>query len=141
MLAKATANLRPYAPTILRILVGVVFLAHGWQKLQGIDGVVGYFGSLGIPAAFVMTWVVTLIETIGGLALIFGLGTRYAAALLAIEMIVTTLLVKVNVGLIAPRGGGAGAELDLALLAGCVALLLLGSGALSVEDTVLKREL
>ncbi len=80
-------------------------------------------------------------EAIGGLALILGVGTRYAALFLALDMLVAILLVKINVGIIAPPGAGAGAELDMALLAGCLALLILGSGALSVDENVLKREL
>lgn len=142
MLSSATAGLRPYAPTILRIFVGIVFLAHGVQKLQGIEGVVGFFGFLGIPAPDIMAWVVALIETIGGLALILGLGTRYAAALLAVVMLVAIVTFKASIGLIAgPDAGAAGYELDGTLLVANLVLLILGGGALSLEQVLLKREL
>jgi len=142
MLSSATAGLRPYAPTILRIVVGIVFMAHGLQKLQGIEGTVGFFGFLGIPAPEIMAWVVALVETLGGLALILGLGTRYAAALLAVVMLVAILMVKLPVGLIAPMDTpGVGYELDGTLLAASLALLILGGGALSLEQILLKREL
>jgi uncharacterized membrane protein YphA (DoxX/SURF4 family) len=62
--------------------------------------------------------------------------------LFVIEMIVTTLLVKLpNAGFIAPQGGGSGAELDLLLLAGALVLLTQGPGPLSIERNVLRREL
>jgi uncharacterized membrane protein YphA (DoxX/SURF4 family) len=54
-------------------------------------------------------------------------------------MLITTLLVKSRVGIIAPQGGGAGAELDLVLLAASVALLILGAGAVSLDESVLER--
>lgn len=142
MLSSATAGLRPYAPTILRIVVGIVFLAHGVQKLQGIEGIVGFFGFLGIPAPDIMAWVVALVETLGGLALIIGFGTRYAAALLAMVMLVAIATFKASIGLIAaPDAGTAGYELDGTLLAANIVLLILGGGALSLDQMLLKREL
>ena len=113
--------------------------ASGWQRW--------FFIGLGVTVSIVILYWLKRLEPASqrlmgaGLALILGVGTRYAAALLAVLMLVTLIMVKVNVGLIAPQGAGAGAELDLALLAGCVALLLLGSGPLSIEDNVLRREL
>jgi putative oxidoreductase len=78
--------------------------------------------------------VVTFVELIGGILLIIGLLSRLAALILAIEMIFTTLLVKVHVGFIAPPGGGAGAELDLILLAAFLTILLAGPGRLALDE-------
>jgi putative oxidoreductase len=78
-----------------------------------------------------------LLELGGGILLALGLGTRLWALLLGVEMIGTTLLVKLDVGLIAPpETGGVGAEIDLALLAGCAALVLLGPGRYSVDASM-----
>jgi putative oxidoreductase len=75
-----------------------------------------------------MGYVVTFVELIGGVLLIVGLLSRLAALLLTID-----LVVKVNVGLIAPQGGGAGTELDLALIAGFLVVLLSGPGKPSLD--------
>jgi putative oxidoreductase len=80
-----------------------------------------------------MGYVVTLVELVGGILLIVGLFSRLAALLLTIDLVVAILLVKVNVGLIAPPQQGAGAELDLALIAGFLVILFAGPGSLSVD--------
>ena len=142
MLKKYTESLAPFVPTVLRILVGLIFLLHGLPKWQGLDGFAGFLGSLGVPLTGLFAFLVALLETGGGLLLIIGLGTRWVAWLFVIEMIFTTLLVKVNIGFIAPADApGVGAELDLLLLACAFALAVLGSGPLSVEQNLLRREL
>lgn len=129
-----------YAPLILRLAVGIVFLAHGWSKLGDLGGTTQMFGNMGMPAAGLMAASVAAVETFGGAALILGIGTRIAAALLSIVMLVAIVMVKAKTGLIAPMGAPLpGAELDLALLAGCVALILQGSGRLSLDGVVLQR--
>lgn len=134
MLQNFVGNRRDLALLLLRIGLGIIFLAHGVGKLQGgIDGVAGFFGAVGIPAPILMAWIVTLVEVFGGALLIVGLATRLAALLLSIIMIVAILTVKVKVGLIAPMGSGAGAELDLALLVGLLSLLFQGPGAWSAD--------
>jgi putative oxidoreductase len=80
--------------------------------------------------------VVTLVELIGGILLIVGLLSRLAALLLTVDLVVALLLVKVNVGLIAPQGSGAGAELDLALIAGFLVILFAGPGKLSIDHAL-----
>jgi putative oxidoreductase len=135
-------TLAPYALTFLRVLASVTFLLHGLPKLQGFAGFTGFVGSLGFPAPMVIAALVTALEVLGGLLLLAGLGTRWVALLLALEMIVTTLLVKLpNFGFIAPPGApNAGAELDLLLLAAALVLLALGPGQLAIDRNVLKRE-
>jgi putative oxidoreductase len=83
-----------------------------------------------------MGYVVTLVELVGGILLIVGLFSRLAALLLTIDLVVAILLVKVNVGLIAPPQQGAGAELDLALIAGFLVILFAGPGSLSLDRTL-----
>jgi putative oxidoreductase len=133
----------PYTLTILRVLVGITFLLHGLPKLQGLGGFTGFVASLGFPLPGFFAILILALEVGGGLLLIAGVATRWVSLLFAIEMIVTTLLVKLpNLGFIAPPGApNAGAELDLLLLAGALLLLTHGPGPLSVERNVLKREL
>ena len=71
--------------TILRVVVGVVFMFHGYQKLikMGFHGVAGFFAHSGIPLPMASAVVVTLVEFVGGILLIAGVGTRVARALLA----------------------------------------------------------
>lgn len=131
----ALTRLAPFGPTVLRVIAGVVFMAHGLDKLgNGMEGVGGFFGSLGIPAPEIMAYVVTALEVGGGLLLILGLGTRIVALLMAIQMIFTIARVRADLGLIAEQG--AGAEIDLMLLAAGVALALLGPGALSADRII-----
>jgi putative oxidoreductase len=137
-----TDTLAPYAVTILRVLVGVTFLLHGLPKLSNLAGFTGFLTSLGVPLPGVAAPIIMALEVVGGLLLIAGLGTRWVSLLFAAEMLVTTLLVKSGIGFIAPQGApGVGAELDLLLLASSLILLAYGSGQLSVERNLLKREL
>jgi putative oxidoreductase len=138
-LARATAGLVPYAPTILRFAAGVVFLVYGWNKLQNPAGWQDMMTGLGFPAPVVLSWFVLLLELVGGVALIVGLLVRPIALLFAIEMVVSSVTVKLSLGF-APQGA-TGIELDLALLAVAVALVILGPGRLSVDRDVLHREL
>jgi uncharacterized membrane protein YphA (DoxX/SURF4 family) len=116
---------------VLRVTVGAVFLAHGIQKFQGgVDGVAGFFDKVGIPMASLMAWVVTVVETLGGALLILGLATQLSAALLAFVMIVAVVMVKAGKGFIS------GYELDVALFASCVALMLQGAGKYSIDSKV-----
>ncbi|MDP9440915.1 MAG: DoxX family protein [Actinomycetota bacterium] len=106
---------------------------HGFSKLfGGLDGVTGMFEMMEVPAPPVAAPVVTFIEIVAGLALIAGIGTRIAAPLLAIVLLGALVLVKVDLGIIS-SGPMPGAELDLALLAGLVALLLMGPGDVSAD--------
>jgi putative oxidoreductase len=108
--------------------------AHGLQKLQGGPANFGgLLSQLGVPALELMAYVVTFVELVGGALLLVGLLSRLSALLLTIDFVVAILLVKLNVGLIAPQGSGAGAELDLALIAGFLVILLAGPGRFSLD--------
>ena len=124
----------PYAGTVLRIAMGIVFIAHGLPKFDDVDGFGGFLTSLNVPLPELMKWVVPLLEVGGGILLILGLATRVVAVLFALEMVGTILLVKLDVGLIGE--GGTGAEIDLMLLAGAIALALMGPGAAAVDRMI-----
>ena len=113
---------------ILRVVVGILFTAHGAQKLfgPGFAGVAHMFHGTGIPLPYASAVVVTLVEFVGGIALILGIVARYAAFLLAVDMVVAILKVHLHNGLFANKGGF---EYPLTLLAACVALVLAGPGS------------
>jgi putative oxidoreductase len=119
--------------TILRIVVGTIFLVHGWQKIyaMGFHGVAGFFGNIGIPMPLVSATVVTLVEFLGGIALIAGLATRWASLLLAMDMLGAIYFVHWKNGFYMSHGGY---EYALTLLAACLALALNGAGALGIDS-------
>lgn len=117
---------------LLRLIAGLVISAHGMQKIQGgVENFAGFVGSLGLPLPTATAYLVTGLELVGGILLIVGLLSRLGGLLLALEMIGTTLLVKVDLGLIPAEG--VGAELDLVLLAAFAGVVLLGPGRASLD--------
>ncbi len=125
-------NTRSWGITLARLAVGTVFLAHGAQKLFVFHfaGVIGFFTQAGIPLPAVSAVVVTLVEFFGGLALVLGLGTRIAAALIAIEMLGAIVLVHLKGGFFLPRGF----EYAFTLLLVNAGLVLTGAGALALDN-------
>ena len=141
-LKRYTAAFAPYTLTILRFLVGFTFLMHGLPKIPGLGAFSAYLPTIGVPLPSFFAVIVAALEVGGGLLLIAGFATRWVSIFYVIEMIVTILRVKLpNVGFIAPTNLGAGAELDLLLLACALVLLAHGSGPLSVEHNLLEYEL
>ena len=121
--------------TILRIVVGIIFLVHGWQKIHafGFHGVEGMFRQIGIPLPVISSAVVILVEFLGGIALILGLATRPAALLLAIDMAGAIFFVHFKSGFYVNHGGY---EFALSLLAACLALAFSGGGALAIDSLI-----
>jgi putative oxidoreductase len=77
---------------ICRILLMILFVIFGWEKLTGFGGTVGYFGQIGVPAPFLATIVAVVMEFFVGIAIILGLLTRPLAFILAIYTLATALL-------------------------------------------------
>jgi putative oxidoreductase len=118
--------------TILRITVGIIFLVHGYQKLfhMHFHGVAVMFSNFRIPLPWPSAVVITLVEFVGGVMLVAGVGTRIAAILLAAEMTVAILLVHLKNGFGAQHMGF---EYPLTLLAATLCLALAGGGMLSLK--------
>lgn len=129
------ARLASLAPLAARVIIGIILFVHGLQKLTAGPANFGQntLGGLGVPLPVLMGYVVTFAELIGGILLIVGLLSRLAALILTIDLVVAILLVKVNLGLISSQGSPPGAELDLALIAGLLVILLAGPGKLSLD--------
>ena len=125
---------RPAAPLVLRVVLGGLFIWHGIDKFDaGISMVEEMFTMWGVPAPGLAAPLVAIVEIVGGVALVLGLATRVAAMLLSVVMIGALIYVKQDLGIIS-SGPMPGAELDLALLAGLVALVVLGPGRFSPDD-------
>ncbi|MFK9093599.1 DoxX family protein [Bacillus salipaludis] len=123
---------------ILRVILGITFFVHGFVKFQGgIENIVGWFDAIGLPGF--LAYGVALVEIIGGIALILGLGSRFVAALLALLMVGATLKVKLAVGFLG-NGEMAGYELDLALLAMAVFIAINGSKMFALDQFVFKGQ-
>lgn len=118
------------AHLVLRVAVGVVFVAHGWQKWGDLTAVGGFFDSLGVPLPGFFAIVVTAVELLGGLALIAGLFTHWAAKLLALDMLVAFFLVHWTNGVFVQDQGF---ELVLVLFAATVVLMIEGAGKWSLD--------
>jgi putative oxidoreductase len=118
--------------TILRIVIGIVFIVHGAQKLFvfGIGGVTAAFAQMHIPLPMIAAPVVAIVEFVGGIALVSGFFTRIAAILLAIDMAGAILFVHGRNGFFMPMGY----EFALSLLGACVALAIAGPGDYSVDN-------
>jgi putative oxidoreductase len=128
---------------LVRVVLGIVFLVHGWEKLFGDAGVTGFAAMLGMegfPAAGVLAWGVTLVELLGGLLLLMGWLTRWVAAVLFLEMLVALFAVHVEYGFFVFRPAGEwGYEYNLVLLAGLGCLVLAGGGKLAMDDWIVRR--
>jgi putative oxidoreductase len=131
------SNLQSWSITLIRAIVGVVFLMHGGQKLfvWGVHNVAGFLGQLGVPIPSVSAVLLTFVEFLGGAALLLGLVTGWAALLLAIDMLAALILVHIKNGFFLPDG----VEYPLTLLVANIALALSGSGALAVDKIIAGR--
>ena len=124
------SDLSSWGLALLRVVVGVIFVMHGWQKLSmGFHNVGQFLGSLGIPLPTLAAVVLTIVEFLAGIALIIGVVTRYAAALLAVDMLVALITFHVKNGFFAPNG----VEFPLLLLVANITLILSGAGALALS--------
>ena len=127
------------AALALRVPVGIIFAAHGAQKLfgwfggYGLEGTGQFFGSIGLNPGYLMALLAGVAEFFGGWALIVGLLVRPAAASLAVAMLVAILSVHFNKGFFMDKGGY---EYALALFAASVSLLFSGAGRLSVDRAI-----
>lgn len=125
-----------WASFIVRVPAGIIFAAHGAQKVlgwfggYGLDATGQYMASQGLEPGYLMALLVGSAELFGGLALIFGLLVRLVSAVLAFAMIVAIAVVHGANGLFLSAGGY---EFALSLLAISTALVLLGGGAFSLD--------
>jgi putative oxidoreductase len=127
-----------WALLVLRLALGIIFVAHGAQKVfgwfggHGLDATVAGFGKMGIPAP--MAYLAAFTELLGGAAVLLGVLTRLASLGLAVTMVVAMAMVHLKNGFFMNGPGGPGIEYNVALLAMSVALMIAGPGRLAVGD-------
>ncbi len=133
-----------WAPIFARLTLGIIFFAHGSQKLlgwfggSGWSGTIQFFEQSGVPAFLAILLIIT--EFFGGIAIILGFFTRLAALGLTIAMIVAIYKVHLQNGFFlnwfnVPNMGH-GIEYSLALIGLSLSLLVWGAGNLSVDQMV-----
>ena len=123
-----------WATLVLQVVLGLIFMAHGAQKLfgtfngPGLAGLGGYFDKIGITPGFFWAWVVGLVEFFGGLCILLGFLTRYAAAALVIDMTVAVFWVHFPTFFWQRAGRMAPGGLEMPMTLGIIALSLVLSG-------------
>jgi putative oxidoreductase len=130
----------PYGATVLRVVLGAIFLMHAYLALVVFTpaGTAAYNAKLGIPLPAVAAWFTILAHGIGGIMLILGLWTRFAAAANLIVMLGALFFVHLNQGffiqgvLVDGKPQAAGYEYVLTLVGASIAQILLGGGALAL---------
>lgn len=126
----------------LRLIAGIIFAAHGSQKLfawfggYGLDGTGQWMDSIGLGPGYLMALLVGSTEFFGGILLILGLLTRPTSAVLAITMVVAIIKVHLANGLFMSNNGY---EFALALLAMTLALAISGAGKYSADQFISNR--
>ncbi|MFC6882113.1 MULTISPECIES: DoxX family protein [Actinomadura] len=132
----------PYLPDagllLGRLALGVIFVAHGWQKLTdvGHSGVTKMFEGMDIPFPALSATYATWVELVGGIALILGVVVPVAGILLALDMAGALWFAHIDHGLFADKGG-----YELVLILGAASLLLAftGAGRLSLDSVLWDR--
>ncbi|MBY6275878.1 DoxX family protein [Symbiobacterium thermophilum] len=126
-----------FVPLLLRIPLAAVFLFAGWPKLTNLAGAAALFGNFGLPG-----WLgqfAAVLEVVGGLLLLLGLGTRVMGLLFLIEMVVATALVNWGQAWAGGTFDYTAVRMQITAMFACLALVLTGGGAASLDALWLRR--
>jgi putative oxidoreductase len=141
---------RRWVPVPIRMIIGVGFLAHGWAKWsRGPAAFAELLKQVGVPLPLANAWLVTLLEIFGGLAVLMGAFVAVVSVPLILSMLGAMFTVNIKYGFSAvntigltPEGplfGPPGYEINLLYIAGLVALILGGTGPLSIDSLRRRR--
>lgn len=140
VLTKSSAG---YGFSLLRIMIGIVFIAHGSQKLfgafggYGLEGTGQYMASLGLTPGYLMALLAGLGEFVGGSLILLGLLTRLGGIITAIVSIVALFTVHISHGFFIATSG---MEYILVLLFASIAFIVEGSGKIAVDQYISKNK-
>ncbi|MHA2788500.1 DoxX family protein [Corynebacterium sp. S7] len=123
---------------IARIILGIILVAHGWQKFTEwtIAGTTESFGMMGAPLPGLSAPLAAIIELVGGILIIVGLATRWVGIIVALEMLGAAIIVHIDSGVFVTNGGW---ELVGAIGAAALALTAAGAGRFSLDHLIAQR--
>jgi putative oxidoreductase len=136
-------NVRALPPAsgvaVVRVMAGIIITVAALEKFNagGFESFTKVVAGLSIPAAGLWGVFIPLLELIGGLMVLLGLGARWVAVLFVIEYAITSFALKVPRQ--PPFGGWDSMRIDLMLLAAAIMLVMVGPGAYALESLVLRR--
>src|SRR5690606_13605443 len=145
-------NYEQWSPLFLRLIIGFGFMAHGWAKLSkgSPAGFEKLLTQLGVPFPHLSSWVASLVEILGGLAIFVGFSVSVTAIPLICTMLVAMFSIHINYGFssvktigLTPQGplfGPPGYEINLLYIAGLISLILTGAGLGSIDSWLAKRK-
>jgi putative oxidoreductase len=136
-LAGFYASMLPVAATLVRVVVGIMFVMHVWGKFNaGAARIAGNFGNYGLPMPDLFAYTAMGLELVGGVCLIIGLFTRFFAAALAVEMGIALVVAHLPKGYAASGGGY---EYVLLIGVALLAIAMRGGGPYSVDAKIGKE--
>ena len=122
-------RLQPLALLVLRLALGTIMIAHGWQKIADhMQMITAMMGRLGLPAF--MAYLAVAAEFGGGILVLVGFLTRLAALAILVDMLVAILKVHLPHGLFSSKGGF---EFPMACAAIAFALIFTGAGPIAID--------
>jgi putative oxidoreductase len=131
-------SVRDAALLVARLLLGIVLVVHGWQKVvtYGLAGTAEAFAGMGVPLAPVSAAYAGIVELVGGALILLGAATAVVGVLVVLDMVGAALLVHVGNGVIVTEGGW-----ELVGMIGALALVLaaVGAGRYSVDHALASR--
>ena len=139
LIKNITRSTAGFSTLALRVPVGIIFMAHGAQKLfgwfggYGLEGTGQWMASIGMEPGVLMAFMAGSAELFGGLFILLGLLTRPAAVVLAFTMVIAIASVHISNGLFMANNGY---EFALALLAITVSLSISGSGRVGIDNAI-----
>ena len=107
---------------IIRVVLGLIFIVHGFAKLKNLKGTINVMKGMRLPMASAVVPILALVEFVGGIFVLIGIYTGWASILLAIVMVGAILMVKMKKGFVN------GWEFDLSLLAMALSVFFTGPG-------------
>ena len=128
---------RDAALLLFRVVLGLTFVAHGWEKLfiSGVTSTAGQFSAWGVPQPTLSVWITSIAELLGGAFLVVGLLTTFVAGALALLMVAAVYFVHLGKGFFVADNG---LEYPLLIIMALLMIVVFGSGRASI-DGVLTR--
>lgn len=131
------STFKDIALLVARIILGVILIAHGWEKFANLAVTQEGFIGMGVPLASASAVIAGAIEFIGGILLIIGLGTRIVGVIVFLEMLAAAVLVHLPYGVMVANNGW---ELVGALGAGALILGGVGAGTYAIDQIIATRK-